>query len=70
VTQWKPQIALDSFALVTLLLAGTAIGRVLGIGFDQAPYLTALVLIGSAWLGSRFLLKQAEPPTDDSETEG
>lgn len=67
--QWKPQTAFGGFALVTLLLAGTAIGRALGVGFDQALYLTALLLIGSAWLSNCHLLKRAEPPTNDSETE-
>ena len=67
--QWKPQTSVGGFALVTLLLAGTAIRRVLGIGFDQALYLTGLALIGSAWLGNRFMLKQAEPPTDEPEIE-
>lgn len=65
----KPPTATGGFALATLLLAGTAIGRALGIAFDQALYLTALVLIGSAWLGNRFLLKRVEPPTHEPETD-
>lgn len=65
----KPQTALGGFALVILLLAGAAIGRVLGIGFDEALYLTVLALIGSAWLGNRFMLKRAEPPAHEPETE-
>jgi hypothetical protein len=65
----KPQTARGGFALVALLLAGTATGRALGIGFDQALYLSVLVLIGCAWLGNRFLLKRVEPPTHEPETD-
>lgn len=54
----KPQTAIGSFALMTLLLAGTAIGRVLGVSFDEALYLTVVVLIGITWVINRFRLRQ------------
>jgi hypothetical protein len=50
----KPQTAIGGFTLVTLLLVGTAIGRVLGISFDEALYLTVVVLIGITWAVNRF----------------
>ena len=57
-TSMKPQTALGGFALLTLLLAGTAIGRVLGFGFDEALYLATLFLILIAWTFNRCLLRQ------------
>ena len=63
----KPQTATGGFTLVTLLLAGTAIGRVLGISFDEALYLTVVVLIGITWVVNRFLLRL--PASKQRETE-
>ena len=62
----KPQNILGGFALLTFLLAGTAIGRVLGIDFDEALYLTTLFLIGMIWVFNRLLLKRANYPKGDS----
>lgn len=53
-----PQTAIGSFALITALLAGAAIGRVLGLGLGEALYLAALTLIGSMWAASRLLLRR------------
>ena len=67
-TTLKPQTALGGFALLTLLLAGTAIGRVLGFGFDEALYLATLFLILITWAFSRCLLRQTiEQAGDDTE---
>ncbi|MEO0562762.1 MAG: hypothetical protein AAF125_11655 [Chloroflexota bacterium] len=67
-TTLKPQTALGGFALLTLLLAGTAIGRVLGFGFDEALYLATLFLIVIVWAFSRYLLRQKiEQTVDDTE---
>ena len=63
----KPQTTIGGFTLVTLLLAGTAIGRVLGISFDEALYLTVVVLIGIIWAVNRFWLRR--PPSEQLETE-
>lgn len=66
-TTLKPQTALGGFALLTLLLAGTAIGRVLGFGFDEALYLATLFLILIAWAFNRCLLRQTiEQAVDDT----
>lgn len=52
----KPQTAINGFALVTALLAGAAIGRMLGISFGEALYLSAVGLIGIAWAANRLML--------------
>lgn len=54
----KPHTATGGFALVTALLAGTAIGRVLDISFGEALYLSAVVLIGIAWAANRLMLRR------------
>lgn len=63
----KPQTALGIFALMTLLLAGAAIGRVLGMSFGEALYLTGLLLAALAWLGNRVMLRRVSPPADEPE---
>lgn len=63
----KPQTALGGFALITLLLAGTAVGRVLGMGFGEALYLTALLLMVLGWVGNQVALRCANSPTEESE---
>lgn len=54
----KPHTATGGFALVTALFAGTAIGRVLGISFGEALYLSVLALIGIAWAANRLMLRR------------
>lgn len=63
----KPQTAIGGFTLVTLLLVGTAIGRVIGISFDEALYLTVVVLIGITWAVNCFWLRR--PASEQRETE-
>lgn len=63
----KPQTALGGFALVTLLLAGAAVGRVLGMSFGEALYLTGLVLVVLGWLGNRMMLRRCANLSDDRE---
>ena len=63
----KPQTALGGFALVTLLLAGAAVGRVFGMSFGEALYLTGLVLVVFAWLGNWIMLRRCANPCDDRE---
>ena len=43
-----PQTRIGLFALLTLLTAGTAIGRAFGLQVDEALYLTLLLLVGTA----------------------
>jgi hypothetical protein len=66
-TTLKPQSALGAFALITLLFTGAAVGRVLGMSFGEALYLTALLLSVLGWLGNRVRLRRAAPPADDSK---
>jgi len=54
----KPQTAIGSFALVTALLTGTAIGQVLGISFGEALYLSVVALIGITWAANRLMLRR------------
>jgi hypothetical protein len=66
-TTLKPQTALGVFALITLLLAGAAVGRVFGMSVGEALYLTALLLAALGWLGNRVRLRRAAPPADIAE---
>ena len=64
-TTLKPQTALGGFALITLLLAGAAVGRVLGVSFGEALYLTGLLLVILGWLGNRGMLRYCANPSED-----
>lgn len=46
------------FALVTLILAGAAVGRLLGLGTSEAFYAAALVTIGWISAAYRFIGKR------------
>lgn len=63
----KPQTALGGFALVTLLLAGAAVGRVLGMSFGEALYLTGVLLMALGRLGNRLMLRCANSSEDREE---
>lgn len=58
-TTLKPQTLLGAFALISLLLAGAAVGRVLGLRFGEALYLAVLLLTLIGWLGSQLRLRLA-----------
>ncbi len=60
----KPQTALGSFALITLLLTGAAVGRVMGVSFGEALYLTGLLLVILGWLVNRLMQRCANPSED------
>ncbi len=66
-TTLKPQTALGGFALITLLLAGAAVGRVLGVSFGEALYLTGVLLVTLGWLGNRVMLRYCANPSEDRE---
>ena len=60
----KPQTALGGFTLVTLLLAGAAVGRLLGVSFGEALYLTGVLLVVLGWITNWLMLRSANPPED------
>ena len=66
-TTLKPQTALGGFALITLLLTGAAIGRVLGVSLGEALYLTGVLLVILGWLGNRVLLRHCAISSEDRE---
>lgn len=66
-TTLKPQTALGGFALITLLLAGAAVGRVFGVSVGEALYLTALLLVALGWLGNLVALRRAALLADEAE---
>jgi uncharacterized membrane protein len=63
----KPQTALGGFALLTLLLAGAAVGRVMGFSLGDALYLTALLLVALGWLVNHLLLRRTHLPAGEPE---
>ncbi|MEO8613260.1 MAG: hypothetical protein ABI690_35545 [Chloroflexota bacterium] len=63
-TALKPQTALGGFALITLLLTGAAVGRVLGVNLGEALYLTVLALVLLGWITSQLMLRRANPSED------
>jgi membrane protein implicated in regulation of membrane protease activity len=66
-TTLKPQTALGGFALLTLLLAGAAIGRLLGISVGYALYLTLVALVMVGWLGNRMMLRRGANSSEEQE---
>lgn len=51
------QTLFGTFALVTLILAVAAVGRLLGIGISDALYLAALVVMGLVSAAYRIIRK-------------
>lgn len=66
-TTFKLQTVLGGFALITLLLAGAAVGRVMGVSFGEALYLTGVLLVILGWLGNRMLLRHCAVSSEDRE---
>ena len=56
----QPTVLLGLFALVTLILAGAAVGRVMELTAGEGTYLTALLLATLGWLYGRWNFRRAE----------
>jgi len=63
----KLQTALGGLALITLLLTGAAVGRVMGVSFGEALYLTGLLLVILGWLGNRVMPRHCAISSEDRE---
>lgn len=46
---------MGTFALITLILAGAAVGRLLGLQLTDALYIGALVVVGLLNIAYRFI---------------
>lgn len=46
---------MGTFTLITLVLAGAAVGRLLGLRLTEALYIAALVVIGLLNIAYRFI---------------
>jgi hypothetical protein len=66
-SMFKPQNALGGFALITLLLAGAAVGQGLSVSFGEALYLTGMLLVALGWLGNRMMLRHCATSSEDRE---
>lgn len=53
----KSHTAIGGFVLVTALLAGTTIGRAMGISLGEALCLSVVTLIGIASIANRLMLR-------------
>jgi hypothetical protein len=53
-----PHFFIGLFALLTLILAGAAIGRLLGLSSGEGAYLLLLILAFIAWVVSRRMFRK------------
>ena len=58
--QFQPYILIGLFALLTFILAGAAIGRVIGLSEGESLYLTLLTLAVVGWLIARRIRRQGD----------
>ena len=56
-----PHTLVGLFALLTVLLAGAAIGRMAGMGVGETLYLKALLLIVIGTIVNRIALRHKQP---------
>jgi hypothetical protein len=57
---FRPYTLIGVFALLTLILAGTAIGRLLGFSAGEGIYLTTLMLAVVGWFMGRKVPRQED----------
>jgi len=58
--QFQPYILIGLFALLTFILAGAAIGRVMGLSASEGIYLTILTLTIVGWLIARRIPRRED----------
>jgi len=58
--QFQPYILIGLFALLTFILAGAAIGRVMGLSASEGIYLTILTLTIVGWLIARRIRRRED----------
>jgi len=58
--QFRPHTLIGLFALLTLILAGAAIGRLLGLSASEGIYLTILTLVAIGWFMVRRIRRQGD----------
>jgi len=52
-SRFRRHILIGVFALVTIVLAGASVGRLLGLSADEGAYLTVLLMAVVGWLAGR-----------------
>ena len=58
--QFQPYILIGLFALLTFILAGAAIGRLLGLSASEGIYLTILTLVAIGWFMVRRIRREED----------
>ena len=58
--QFRPHTLIGLFALLTFILAGAAIGRLLGLSASEGIYLTILTLVAIGWFMVRRIRRQGD----------
>ena len=58
----QPHRLLGWFAVLTVILAGAAIGRIAGLSSGEGIYLTALVLAVMGWIAGRRVRRRKDCP--------
>jgi len=57
----QPHRLLGWFAVLTVILAGAALGRSAGLSSGEGIYLTALVLAVTGWIAGRRVRRRKDP---------
>lgn len=65
----KLQTALGGFALITLLMARLAVGRVFRLSLGEALYLTTFALVMVGWLINQVIIHRCANPSSDENGE-
>lgn len=58
--RFRPHTLIGLFALLTFILAGAAIGRVMGLSVSEGIYLTTLTLAVVGWFMGRRMRRRED----------